>query len=179
MTTLQGFSRYEVSALTGIEYHRIQYLERLKFVNPLKIGSLKKSMAVYSFEDIICLMIADKYKNTFANESIKTIVDFLYTHKEFVQDEDNKLVHMKMIFNDGSGYDCVGCFDKNSTYTEIFEYVAKRCNELDIPIKNDWEIKCKTLDPIQDLIRRILDNAKKSPDTDYEEFLKRANLVAA
>lgn len=183
MNTTNGFSRYEACYITGLDYNRLIYLERLNLVEPKKMGGFKRTFALYSLKDLICVMIADKYKNRFSNEAIKTIVEFVYDYKDIIQSYDKRLIHIRMSSNN-KGYDCVGFIDKDANSFEAFEDIKKRCQDLEIPLPliDDWddlEVKVKRLEPIQDFIRQLLDNVKRCPEMDYKDFIQRANLEAA
>src|SRR5919202_1002403 len=80
---LENFTRTEVVEVTGLDVNRLNYLERTGLVIPKRIGSGKKPTVVYSWIQLVQLMILKQYKDKYKNKTLKRIVDFLGKPENF------------------------------------------------------------------------------------------------
>jgi hypothetical protein len=58
----KGFSRQEVSLLTGLSLNQLDYLSRQEIVKPEKVGTSKRSTVLYTWNQVIDLKIIHELK---------------------------------------------------------------------------------------------------------------------
>lgn len=180
MTNLIGFNRHEAACLVGIDYHRIVYLERKAYVDLIKLGTFKKGASpIYTLRQLVCLLIADKYKTIVKKDMVRKIVDFVENNMAVLQLEDARVVcvSLKSKTNERNIFS-VGYIKIGDSILDTFQYLKKEHDEkqLELISEDKWDIDIEVLSPIREFIEQIIKNAKQCPDIDYNDFLQRAGL---
>ena len=74
---MNGFTRQEAIALTGLKPGKISYWDRTGLVSPQKFGNPKKPKVVYSWQQVLKLKLIHRLREQLSLQEIRKIIDFL------------------------------------------------------------------------------------------------------
>lgn len=71
---MNGFTRQEAIALTGVKSGNLSYMDRTGLVVPSKYGNPQRPTVIYSAEQILQLKIAETLRDRFSLQQIRKVV---------------------------------------------------------------------------------------------------------
>lgn len=74
---INGFTRQETIALTGITSSRLSYLDRSNLVVPQKIGNRKHPKVVYTWKQVLEIKTIQRLRENLSLQEIRKVLHFL------------------------------------------------------------------------------------------------------
>ena len=74
---IDGFTRQETIALTGLTSARLHYFDRTGLVKPKKYGKTKRPICIYSWEQLLQLIAIKDLRRKISLQTVRTIIDTL------------------------------------------------------------------------------------------------------
>lgn len=162
---LDNFTRAEVMEVTGLDSNRLSYLERTGLVIPKRIGSGKKPTVVYSWIQLVQLMILTQYRDKFKNKTLKRIVDFLGKPENFpIKDFSYRIYVINDEIEDDEKVDMVGWMFHDGL-------------KLNMEGMDETIFDLSVFPPVKIFISKMIDNASKSTNLVDVESLKDRLLL--
>ncbi len=76
---INGFTRQETIAITGVKSGRLSYLDKTGLVVPDKLGNPKHPKVVYDWEKILQIKIIERLREKLSLQEIRKVIEFLKT----------------------------------------------------------------------------------------------------
>lgn len=179
---IKGFTRLEVSELTGVNVNRLQYLDRTGVVVGHRIGNSRKPILAYSWNQILqILYIRDSEKELTDSE----LVDFIKLLDKSIY-YNKALVKIEFYYKDKLST-IVTWMDVESSEYSFMHILQKLIEELialnkphktitieEITIRSIYFFK-----PVCKYLLEVLDRVEKSESIDYHDFIYRSELSEA
>ena len=157
---INGFSKKEVEALTGMNFHRLTYLDRAEILQPdrtLLPGKTNYTLT-YSWAKVLELRAIAALREDTTLQSIRKLIAFLEEHCE-----DPRLSSKRILV---SGDDILWV---NPDFTDIPKLMVST-------LKNPGQLMHYEFFVLPDLREELINAAKESKVVDFQSFLKRSNL---
>lgn len=173
MVLVNGFNRYEAAELTGVPYERFTYLDKIGKVKPAgKFGRL----VLYSFEQMVEVMVTETYKNQFNDGDMDWILDVLEGQmKESHLDKEMIYFLVKSKDVDKSEF-YVDSLDDSLSFKDLSKKLISKITFEPDEDPDDFFIEMRVLKSARYFIKKMVQNAHKSTRLTPDEFLARASL---
>lgn len=156
---MEGFTRQETLALTGITSSRLAYLDRTQIVVPQKYGSSKKPTVIYTWEQVLEVRAIANLRRQISLQMVRKLVAFLDQHGLDPTLHDKPLVatpdEVFLVMPDWSDM------------PQVMK-VADRDNQ------GVGQLVLLVLPPLNTVIQDIWEAARTSRIIDFESFRQRA-----
>ena len=77
---IEGFTRQEAIALTGINSGQASYWDSSEIVTPAKYGNPRRPLVVYSPEQIVQLKVVSKLRDSLSLQQVRKIISFIQSN---------------------------------------------------------------------------------------------------
>ena len=158
---MNGFTRKETIALTGIKSGKLSYWDETGLVKPQKFGSEKKPTVVYSWQQILQIKLISRLREEFSLQEVRKVVNFLEERNYNVSLFDSKL----FLIN-----------------AELF-LVEDSKNLGDLIIKasgqDKGQVMVKELEPFKTILAGLKEEAEANHVLDFEKRIKGTALEFA
>lgn len=174
---VNGFTRQEVSELTGVTIHRLQYLDRTGLIVGSRVGSSRKPVLLYSWNQVLQVLYVRDCKDYLDDNDLKMALEKLneligYKHC---------LVKFEIIYKDKKLHRFVWLHQDDSRFN-VFEVMKSIQEEKFEPGEvfemGEFDLSNLTiLKPVRDYVNEVVKAAKASKTIDYQDFLVRSGLI--
>jgi DNA-binding transcriptional MerR regulator len=160
---MEGFTRQEAIALTGVTSSRLAYLDRVKLVIPQKYGNSKKPVVIYSWEQILEIRAISNLRQKISLQTIRKIISFLELNGFDDQLKDKHLVTV----ND----EVYWVRSDWSDMPEVMKVASGKNNE-------SGQFILVAIPPFIDISKSVWETAKKSKVIDFNSFKQRVKFLS-
>jgi DNA-binding transcriptional MerR regulator len=160
---MEGFTRQEAIALTGVTSSRLAYLDRVKLVIPQKYGNSKKPVVIYSWEQILEIRAISNLRQKISLQTIRKIISFLELNGFDDQLKDKHLVTV----ND----EVYWVRSDWSDMPEVMKVASGKNNE-------SGQFILVAIPPFIDISKSVWETAKKSKVIDFNSFKQRVKSLS-
>ena len=152
---LNGFTRQETIALTGISSSRLSYLDRTNLINPQKFGNRKRPKVVYSWKQVLELKTIERLSENLSLQEIRKVLSFL-------RERDYKTTFFKhsLVF-------------VNSQLYLVEDLENFGLTVLEASGKNKGQVVIREVGAVGDIITELWEEAQKHQVLDFD---KRAEV---
>jgi len=159
-TLFNGFSRNEVSELSGLAIHKLSYLDRAEIITPERIlppGS-KRNLLAYSWLQVLECRAVARLREDISLQSLRKVIEFL--EQNF---NDSRLGNKNIIvINDE-------VFWMNPDFSDMPEIMLALS-------KDPGQLTHSEFFIIPNIKSEVFEIAEKSNVIDYESFKERATM---
>jgi hypothetical protein len=174
---VKGFTRPEVSELTGVSVHRLQYLDRIGLIVGYRTGNSKKPVLLYTWNQVLQVLYVRDSRKHLSDEDLVHLVKMLdesICYKAALAKfestyEEEELVHYAWFYSDTNFYDMVENMFREMGLLKPGDVVKL---EDAPPVTNIVFLR-----PIVYYVKEVIEAVKKSTFMDYSDFLHRSGLI--
>ncbi|MGD1931389.1 MAG: MerR family transcriptional regulator [Leptolyngbyaceae cyanobacterium] len=164
---ISGFTRQEALRLTQCTSSRLVYLEKVGLINPTRIGSGRKPLVLFSWDQIVEIKAIRSLRKDISLQTIRKIIDFL---NQAGYDKGLKQKRLVVVNDD--------VFWVKSDLADLGECIEA----LIVASKKEGRVGQYVLlviPPLVDIVNEIWETAKQSNVIDFESFKVRAKAQSA
>lgn len=148
---LNGFTRQETIALTGISSSRLSYLDRTNLVTPRKFGNPKRPKVVYGWKQILEIKTIERLRENLSLQEIRKVLSFL---KE--RDYKTKFFKHNLVF-------------VNSQLYLLEDWHNFGLTVLEASGKNKGQVVIREVGAVGDIISELWQEAHKHQILDFDK----------
>lgn len=174
---VNGFTRQEVSELTRISVHRLQYLDRIGLIVGSRIGNSRKPVLLYSWNQILQLLyIRDSLKEV-SDEELVGLIALLDAPVCY----DAALVKIDAYYKGElmSRFCWMDFESQEYSFMKILQNVMDENFEPGTILNANEDIKLVNMrffTPVREYVEDVLEIVRHSKSIDYQDFLYRSGL---
>lgn len=154
---LNGFTRQETIALTGISSSRLSYLDRTNLIAPQKIGNRKHPKVIYSWKQVLEIKTIERLREKLSLQEIRKVLNFL-------RERDYKTTF----------------FEHSLVFVNSQLYLVEDLQNFGLTVleasgKNKGQVVIREVGAVGDIITELLEEAQKHQVLDFD---KRADVTS-
>ena len=158
---MNGFTRQETIALTGLKPGKISYWDKTGLVPPQKFGNPKKPKVVYSWQQVLKLKLISRLREKLSLQETRKVIDFL----------------------EGENYS-PSIFECRIFVVNSEAYLIHNINELgEIVVKasggDRGKVMIQELEPFKTVLANLREEANNNKVLDFEKRIKGTTLELA
>lgn len=153
---LNGFTRQETIALTGISSSRLSYLDRTSLVTPQKFGNQKHPKVIYAWKQVLEIKTMERLRENLSLQEIRKVLSFLRERNYKTKFFEHNLVFI------------------NSQLYLVEDWQNFGLTILEASGKNKGQVVIREVGAVGDIITELWEEAQRHQVLDFD---KRAGAI--